>query len=100
MLENKNFNIALYVRVSTEEQAENPEGSIKNQEQRLREAVTFRNKQSNFGQIFNIYVDAGISAKDMNRPALQAMLKDMRAQKINLIMVTKFQDCPETTETF
>src|SRR5438270_921264 len=27
--------IALYIRVSTEEQAENPEGSIKSQEQRL-----------------------------------------------------------------
>jgi DNA invertase Pin-like site-specific DNA recombinase len=33
---NKNYKIALYVRVSTDEQAENPEGSIKNQQQRLR----------------------------------------------------------------
>lgn len=50
MLKNKNFNIALYIRVSTEEQAENPEGSIKNPKQRLREAVAYRNKQSNFGE--------------------------------------------------
>ena len=27
--------VAYYIRVSTEEQAENPEGSIKNQEERL-----------------------------------------------------------------
>ncbi len=33
------FKIALYIRVSTEEQAENPEGSIRNQEDRLRQAV-------------------------------------------------------------
>jgi len=32
MLKNSNFKIALYVRVSSEEQAENPEGSIKSQE--------------------------------------------------------------------
>nr|BFD59880.1 hypothetical protein CKG001_19870 [Bdellovibrio sp. CKG001] len=100
MLKNKNFNIALYIRVSTEEQAENPEGSIKNQEQRLREAVVYRNKQSNFGQIFNVYVDAGISAKDMNRPALQTMLKDMRAQKINLIMVTEISRLSRNNRDF
>lgn len=100
MLKNKNFNIALYIRVSTEEQAENPEGSIKNQEQRLREAVAFRNKQSNFGHIFNVYVDAGISAKDMNRPALQSMLKDMRAQKINLIMVTEISRLSRNNRDF
>ena len=100
MLKNKNFNIALYIRVSTEEQAENPEGSIKNQEQRLREAVAYRNKQSNFGQIFNVYVDAGISAKDMNRPALQFMLKDMRAQKINLIMVTEISRLSRNNRDF
>ncbi len=37
------FRIGLYLRVSTEEQAENPEGSIKNQEQRLREFVRLKN---------------------------------------------------------
>lgn len=100
MLKNKNFNIALYIRVSTEEQAENPEGSIKNQEQRLREAVAYRKKQSNFGQIFNVYMDAGISAKDMNRPALQTMLKDMRAQKINLIMVTEISRLSRNNRDF
>lgn len=100
MFKNKNFNIALYVRVSTEEQAETPEGSIKNQEQRLREAVVFRNKQSNFGQIFNVYVDAGISAKDMNRPKLQQMLNDMRANKINLIMVTEISRLSRNNRDF
>lgn len=100
MLKNKNFKIALYVRVSTEEQAENPEGSIKNQEQRLREAVVFKNKQSSFGQIFKVYVDAGISAKDMKRPALQAMLKDMRNNQINLIMVTEISRLSRNNRDF
>lgn len=100
MLKNKNFKIALYIRVSTEEQAENPEGSIKNQEQRLREAVVFRNRQSNFGQIEGVYIDAGISAKDMNRPRLQDMLRDVRTGKISLIMVTEISRLSRNNRDF
>ena len=37
--------IALYIRVSTEEQAENPEGSIRNQEERLRATVKLKNME-------------------------------------------------------
>ncbi len=44
----QNFKIGLYIRVSTEEQAENPEGSIKNQEERLRLAVKLKNGEGNF----------------------------------------------------
>lgn len=100
MLKNKNFKIALYIRVSTEEQAENPEGSIKNQEQRLREAVAYRNRQSSFGQITGVYTDAGISAKDMNRPRLQDMLRDIRLRNINLVMVTELSRLSRNNRDF
>ena len=50
-IKNQNFKIALYIRVSTEEQAENPEGSIRNQEHRLREAIAYKNRSGNFGEI-------------------------------------------------
>ena len=43
--------IALYIRVSTEEQADNPEGSIKSQEQRLRSHVQYLNLSAHFGEI-------------------------------------------------
>ncbi len=86
---NKNYKIALYVRVSTDEQAENPEGSIKNQQQRLREAVIYRNKNSSFGEITGVYIDSAISAKDMNRPRLQEMLRAIQNGVINLVMVTE-----------
>lgn len=100
MLKNKNFKIALYIRVSTEEQAENPEGSIKNQEQRLREAVAYRNRQSSFGDIAGIYIDAGISAKDMNRPRLQEMLRDIRLGNINLVLVTELSRLSRNNRDF
>lgn len=100
MVKNSSFKIALYIRVSTEEQALNPEGSIKSQEQRLREAVRWKNRQVTFGEIAGIYVDAGISAKDMKRPELQAMLKDIRAGKINLIMVTEISRLSRNNRDF
>lgn len=100
MRNNSNFKIALYIRVSTEEQAVNPEGSIKSQEQRLREAVKWKNRQSTFGEIKGLYVDAGISAKDMRRPQLQAMLREVRAGKINLIMVTEISRLSRNNRDF
>jgi site-specific DNA recombinase len=100
MLKDHNYNIALYIRVSTEEQASNEEGSLKSQEQRLRAAVEFRNRQSNFGQIVGVYNDAGISAKDMNRPRLQDMLRDIRQKKINLVMVTEITRLSRSNRDF
>ena len=41
-------------------------------------------------EVFKVYEDAGISAKDMeHRPAFQEMLADMRAGKINYIVAYK-----------
>ena len=57
------YRIAAYIRVSKEEQAENPEGSLKNQEQRLREYVKLKNADGPFGEITEVFCDPGISAK-------------------------------------
>ena len=97
---NQIFKIGLYIRVSTEEQAENPEGSIRNQEMRLRDAVEYKNRQGNFGEIKGIYVDAGISAKNMKRPQLQAMLRDIRGKEIDLVMVTELSRLSRNTRDF
>lgn len=100
MKKNQNFKIALYIRVSTEEQTLNPEGSLRSQEQRLREAVDYRNKNSNFGEIVGVYVDAGISAKDMNRPRLQEMLRSIRQKEIDLVMVTEISRLSRNMKDF
>ena len=100
MHKNQNYKIGIYIRVSTEEQAENPEGSIKNQEQRLRESIVWRNRSSAFGELAGVYVDAGISAKDMKRPKLLEMLQDMRLGKINLIMVTELSRLSRNNRDF
>lgn len=73
--------VAIYVRVSTREQA--LEGySVPAQKSRLKaycEAQGWKN--------YKFYVDAGISAKDMDRDELQRMLKDVKEKKIKMILV-------------
>ena len=57
--------IAIYCRVSTEEQAKNKEGSITSQIQRLRMKVDEKNNYENgkWGKVASIYQDAAYSGK-------------------------------------
>lgn len=96
----ESYKIALYLRVSTEEQAENPEGSIKNQELRLREFVKLKNMDQNFGEISGVFCDPGISAKDMNRPQLQKLLSEIKKGQINLVLVTELSRLTRSTKDF
>lgn len=74
----------IYIRVSTEDQAR--EGfSLGEQEEKLRQLCKYKRFE-----IFKVYKDAGISAKDMkNRPAFQTMLEDMKNGLINYIVAYK-----------
>ncbi|MFC4321726.1 recombinase family protein [Litchfieldia salsa] len=76
--------VALYVRVSTEEQADEGysiEGQIK--------ALTEYCHRNNF-EIVEKYKDEGISGKSMNRPALNQLLNDCTNKKFNLVLVWKY----------
>src|SRR5262245_43906629 len=92
--------IALYVRVSTEEQAENPEGSIKSQEQRLRAQVELRNSEAHFGEITGVYIDRAKSGKDTNRAELQRLLKAIQRREITLVMVTELSRLSRSIKDF
>ena len=75
--------VALYVRVSTEEQAINGD-SLRTQ----REELTKYALKNGF-HIYGIYEDDGFSATNLKRPALQKLLKDVEQNKINRILITK-----------
>lgn len=74
----------IYIRVSTEDQAH--EGfSLGEQEEKLKQLYTFKEYQ-----VYKVYQDRGISAKDMeHRPGFQEMMDDMRKGKINYIVAYK-----------
>ncbi|MEG1597687.1 MAG: recombinase family protein [Bacilli bacterium] len=77
-------NSAIYIRVSTEDQAR--EGySLGEQKEKLEQLCQYRDYN-----IFNIYEDAGISAKDMeHRPSFKKMLEDVKNGHINVIVAYK-----------
>lgn len=74
----------LYIRVSTEDQAR--EGfSLAEQEHRLRAMCEYKEYE-----IYDVYKDAGISAKTGNlRPEFDRLLQDITDKKINTIVVLK-----------
>ena len=69
------------IRVSTEDQAR--EGfSLSEQEKRLRAMCEYKDYE-----IYKLYKDAGISAKNDKRPAYQEMLEDVKNKNINVILL-------------
>lgn len=75
--------VALYPRVSTIEQAK--EGySISEQTERLKKYC-----EAMGWQIYKIYTDAGYSGGSMDRPGLKTMLSDIKAGKIDKVVVYK-----------
>ena len=83
-MNNERMIAAVYIRVSTEDQAR--EGfSLGEQKEKLLQLCAFKGYK-----VFKVYEDAGISAKDMeHRPAFQEMLRDMKDGKINYIVAYK-----------
>ena len=87
LLTRRGYRVALYCRVSTLDQL-TPEGSLVSQEQRLRERVVELNAKSLFGEVVEVFVDRGISAKDTKRPELQKMLSAIDRGDVTFVMVT------------
>ena len=101
MRKNKvSYKIALYIRVSTQEQADNPEGSIRNQRDRLEEMVKFKNYDEHFGEIVDIYVDEAKSGKDTNRPELQRMLREIEKGNVTLVMASELSRISRNIQDF
>ena len=73
----------IYIRVSTFDQVR--EGfSLREQEERLKEFCKFKRYN-----IYKVYQDAGISAKNDKRPAYQEMIEDVKKGNINVIVALK-----------
>ena len=93
--------IGFYIRVSTEEQAENPEGSIKNQEERLKAALSLKKmERPGFGELSGTFTDRARSGKDMDRPELQRLLLAIRRNEIDLVMVSELSRLSRSIKDF
>ncbi|MGG1267946.1 recombinase family protein [Brevibacillus laterosporus] len=75
--------VAIYIRVSTDEQAK--EGiSLEEQQERL---VAYC--KANGWKDYTLYIDDGYSAKTTARPEFQRMMGDIRAKRIEIVVTTK-----------
>ena len=73
----------LYPRVSTEDQSRFGH-SLDEQEEKLRQLCELKGYE-----IYKVYREEGVSAKNTNRPKFQEMMEDMKDGKINKIIVYK-----------
>ena len=74
------MNVALYLRVSTEQQIE--KYGLDVQHEKLRSYCQARGWTH-----VTDYIDGGYSGSNLNRPALQQLIKDIQAKKIDLVLV-------------
>lgn len=75
--------VALYIRVSTQEQAK--EGySVGEQESRLRKYA-----EAMGWEIYKVYIDPGYSGGDTNRPGLKDMIRDVESGNLDKVVVYK-----------
>ena len=82
-MDDKKYVVGLYPRVSTEDQFRNGH-SLGEQKERMLKLCDYKNYE-----VYKVYEDAGISAKNMNRPAFQEMIQDIKDGKINKIIFYK-----------
>lgn len=83
MEEQRNTIAGLYPRVSTEDQSRFGH-SLDEQEEKLKQLCEFKDYE-----IYKVYREEGVSAKNMERPRFQEMIEDMKNGKINKIVVYK-----------
>lgn len=77
------YRVALYIRLSKEDENEGPSQSVQNQESLLREFV--RQQRLN---VYDTYIDDGWSGTNFDRPGFQRMISDIEAGRVNMV-VTK-----------
>lgn len=74
---------AVYARVSTDEQFK-VGYSIDSQKENI---INFIKSQS--WDVYDIYTEEGVSAKNLNRPAMQRLIKDAQNQKFDVVVFYK-----------
>lgn len=75
------YQAALYIRLSREDEKEGPSESIVNQQSLLYE---FAERHHLF--VFDTYIDDGYSGTCFERPAFQRMIMDIENKKINMVI--------------
>lgn len=95
-MNNEKIKCGLYVRVSSRNQVDKEYNSLESQREKLE---AYCKSQEDF-QVYRVYEDGAFSGENMDRPALQAMLQDIRLGKINKVMVYKLDRLTRSRRDF
>ena len=77
------WNVAVYLRLSKEDNENMESNSIFNQKELIDQYISGKNDL----QLVDYYIDDGYSGTNFNRPGFRRLLKDMKNKKINCIIV-------------
>ena len=75
------YHVALYIRLSKEDENEGPSESVTNQKSLLNEFV-----QQHRLSVYDTYIDDGWSGTNFDRPDFQRMIGDIEAKKVNMVI--------------
>ena len=75
------YHVALYIRLSKEDENEGPSESVTNQKSLLNEYV-----QQHRLSVYDTYIDDGWSGTNFDRPDFQRMISDIEAKKVNMVI--------------
>ena len=75
------YRVALYIRLSKEDENEGPSQSVTNQKSLLSEFV-----RQNRLMVYDTYIDDGWSGTSFDRPDFQRMIADIEAKKVNMVI--------------
>ena len=77
----KDYHVALYIRLSKEDENEGPSGSVTNQQSLLHAFV-----REHRLDVYDTYIDDGWSGTSFDRPGFQRMLRDIEARRVNMVI--------------
>ena len=89
---------AIYTRVSTDEQARSDYSSLDRQRELCASYVDLH--REDHWKVTEVYEDGGYSGKDMNRPALQRLLRDFTNGKVDAVVTYKIDRVSRSLKDF
>ncbi len=89
---------AIYTRISSEEKARSESNSLESQRDICDHYIQVQKDKG--WTVSALYEDPGFSGKDMNRPGLQRIIRDVRAGKIDIVVVYKLDRISRSLKDF
>ena len=88
----------IYARVSTDEQASGKYGSIESQIDICKHYLQIQKEKG--WELVQAYTDPGFSGKDLERPGIQNLIADIKAGKVDVIIVYKIERLVRSIKDF